>query len=228
MQFILNINISTPPMKSESEKLLAYKTTSSEDEPDIVYDSDKDLEYLPINCDGSVQNETISLTPDDIFSTLMVTPNTLVVKNTLVPSVKQKRCQLINKDNLTRKRIKNSSEWIDIKSKRKLNLGEEHINRGGKLIMAKKMGPPCMEKCQMKCREKLNDEDRKIIFDSYLSLSSHMRQRDFISSNTQIMSKKSSTAFNTSEVISDKIVTNICTKLKTSPILPEDLNVNQL
>jgi len=53
-------------------------------------------------------------------------------ENTLV------RRQLINKDNLTRKRIKNSSEWIDVKSKRKLNLGEEHINRGGKMIMAKR------------------------------------------------------------------------------------------
>lgn len=58
---------------------MAYKATSSEDEPDIVYDSDKDPEYLPINCDDSVQNETNSLTPDDIFSTLIITPNTLVV-----------------------------------------------------------------------------------------------------------------------------------------------------
>ncbi|KAF0713874.1 tigger transposable element-derived protein 6-like, partial [Aphis craccivora] len=163
---------------TKTNQELAHKASSSEDEPDIMYDSDKDPEYLPINCDDSVQNETNSLTPDDIFSTLIVTPNTLVVP--LVPSVKQKRRQLINKNNLTRKRSKNSSEWIDVKSKKKLNLGEEHINRGGKMIMAKKMGPPCMEKCRMKCREKLNDEDRKVIFDSYWSLGSHMRQRDFI------------------------------------------------
>lgn len=121
------------------------------------------------------------------------------VENTLVPSVKQKRRQLINKGNLTRKHSKNSSEQIDVKSKRKLNLGEEHINKEGKMIMAKKMGLPCIEKCQMKCREKLNNEDKKIIFNSYWSLGSHMRQRDFISSNIQMMSKKSSTTFGTSK-----------------------------
>ncbi|KAE9523508.1 hypothetical protein AGLY_016060 [Aphis glycines] len=107
-----------------------------------MYDSDKDPEYLPINCDDSVQNETNSLTPDDIFSTLIVTPNTLVVENTLVPSVKQKRRQLINKDNLTRKRSNNSSEWIGVKSKRKLNLGEELINRGAVFDLQKVLTTP--------------------------------------------------------------------------------------
>jgi len=98
------------------------------------------------------------------------------VENTLAPSVKNKRRHLIDTDKLTGKRIKNNTEWIDVKSKRKLNLGEEHFNREGKIIMAKKMGPPCMEKCRMKCKEKFNDKDRKIIFDSYWSLGSYMRQ----------------------------------------------------
>jgi len=50
------------------------------------------------------------------------------VENTLAPSVKHKRRHLIDTDKLTRKRIKNNTEWIDVKSKRKLNLGEEHIS----------------------------------------------------------------------------------------------------
>jgi len=44
------------------------------------------------------------------------------------------------------------------------------------IAMTKKMGPPCMEKFRIQCREKLNDEDGKIIFDSYWSLGGHTRQ----------------------------------------------------
>lgn len=49
------------------------------------------------------------------------------------------------------------------------------------MAMTKKMGPPCMKKFRIKCREKLNDEDGKIIFD--WSLGGHMRQRNFILRN---------------------------------------------
>lgn len=61
----------------------------------------------------------------------------------------------------------NRKEWNDVKSKQLLNAGVEHCKRKGNIIKAKKLGPPCTEKCRIKCIEKLNNDVHKTIFDLY-------------------------------------------------------------
>lgn len=66
---------------------------------------------------------------------------------------KRKRKNINPQEKLTRKRIRNTTEWIDVKAKKLLNLGVEHTNRSGKKKNAKQMGTQC--NCRMKCYEKV-------------------------------------------------------------------------
>lgn len=79
---------------------------------------------------------------------------------------------------MSRKRARNTSEWIDVKAKRLLNSRLEHINRNNQKKEGKKIGPPCSVNCRMKCRDKLTEEDRKLLFELYWGLGEHTRQWD--------------------------------------------------
>lgn len=151
-----------------------------------------------------------------------------------------------------RKRKSNRKEWNDVKSKQLLNAGVEHCNRKGKIIKAKNLGPPCTDKCRMKCIDKFNNDVRKTIFDLYWGLGTHTRQRDFITKYIKIIEKKQITIsiasqsrrkksrkyylpINNLEIqvcqkmflqtlaISDKVVDNVCKRLITSPVLNKDM-----
>lgn len=97
---------------------------------------------------------------------------------------------------------------------------------------------------------KVNEEERKLLFKLYWALGDHTRQWDYISKNVKMFIKKQSTnqsdescrhfsrkyyfSINNQELqvcqkmflqtyaISDKIITNVCTKLKESPTIPSD------
>lgn len=55
------------------------------------------------------------------------------------------------------------------------------MNRLGKFRPARKMGPPCLDNCKYKCKERIREEDRQKIFDSYWKLNSDYAKRQFIS-----------------------------------------------
>lgn len=138
---------------------------------------------------------------------------------------------------------------MDVKRKKLLNSGQEHFSRDDKKKKAKEMGPPCPLSCRLKCSGKVNEEERKLLFNLYWALGDHTRQWDFISKNVKMFLKKQS--INQSEsrrnfsrtynftinnqdiqvcqkmflqtlAISDKIITNVCTKVKESPTIPSD------
>jgi len=85
--------------------------------------------------------------------------------NREIAYLKKKRKPTAIKRNLVRKSLKHTTDWIDFKSKCQLNKGEEHLNRKIQNRDAKKMGPPCSEKCRMKCFNKLRSTDRKTTFE---------------------------------------------------------------
>lgn len=149
-----------------------------------------------------------------------------------------------------RKRLKHRTDWIDVKSKCQLNKGEEHLNRKGQNKDAKKIGPPCSEKCRMKCFDKLINTDRKTIFESYWEIGDHDRQREFLARYVRIVQIKQSIVspsqsrrnvsrkyfipVNNKEIqvcqkmflqtfaISDKVISNIFKKINNSPVLLAD------
>lgn len=49
-----------------------------------------------------------------------------------------------------------------------------------KLLLQKKMGMPCNEKCRLKCAHKLTNDDRTIIHNNYWKLADINKQREFI------------------------------------------------
>lgn len=65
-------------------------------------------------------------------------------------------------------------------SKVKRIFGESYVNRFGKVRPARKIGPPCLDNCKYKCKDRIKQEDRQQIFDSYWKLSSDYSKRQFI------------------------------------------------
>jgi hypothetical protein len=55
------------------------------------------------------------------------------------------------------------------------------------------MGPPCLLNCGLKCCGKVNEEERKLLFNLNWALGDHTRQWDYVSKNVQIFLKKQST-----------------------------------
>ena len=63
------------------------------------------------------------------------------------------------------------------------NLGQPYVSSSLKNIAERAMREPCNEKCRLKCRENITEQDRKRLFDSFWNLGSLTRQRDFIANN---------------------------------------------
>jgi len=81
---------------------------------------------------------------------------------------------------------------MDVKRKKLLNSGQKHFSRNGKK-KAKEMGPPCPLSCRLKCSSKVNEEERKLLFNLYWALGDHTRQWDYISKNVKMFLKKQNT-----------------------------------
>ncbi|XP_045453588.1 uncharacterized protein LOC123662839 [Melitaea cinxia] len=81
-----------------------------------------------------------------------------------------------------KKKARNPAAWKQNKRKALKNTGQEHTNSSGKVIPAKKMGPPCTEKCLFSCSKRISIEDRQKLFAGYWELGCLTRQRDYIAS----------------------------------------------
>lgn len=68
----------------------------------------------------------------------------------------------------TRKRKRNIDTWAKNKRKQLKTQGKEYCTVKGKTISAKLMKLPC--KCKRKCYEKINEDQRLLIFKNYYSL----------------------------------------------------------
>nr|CAI5829165.1 unnamed protein product [Callosobruchus analis] len=84
--------------------------------------------------------------------------------------------KLILREKKGRKCVRNTSEWIDVKAKKDLNLGMEHKNRKGKLILAKQMKKPCKEE--------------QSLYEEFWKIGNHTRQWDYIARFVKTVDKK--------------------------------------
>lgn len=60
------------------------------------------------------------------------------------------------------------------------NKGQSYVSASSKIVAERKMGPPCKDKCRLKCSELISEDIRKGLFDNYWKMGSLMRQRDYI------------------------------------------------
>lgn len=80
----------------------------------------------------------------------------------------------------SRKKQRNPSTWKRNVRKSKRVAGQEYINTKGITVPEKKVKSCNCLKCRYKCNHKFSEDERQRIFNSYYSLASHERQRDFI------------------------------------------------
>lgn len=133
---------------------------------DIFYDSDRDPEYFPESDPTSSDNESVQVNRDNI-----------------------QREDQVNEENrpdetakkLTRKRVRNEKTWERNVKKIKINKGLAYVSRLGKDHGPKAVGPPCSDKCLLKCPAKISEADRKLVFDKYYNLEDITRKRDYLS-----------------------------------------------
>lgn len=85
----------------------------------------------------------------------------------------------------SKKRMRNEANWRKVKSKTQRNSGQSYTSRTGKVVGARKMGPPCTDKCLQSCSDKFTENYRCELFTKYWALGSLQRQRDFLNSCIQ-------------------------------------------
>lgn len=82
------------------------------------------------------------------------------------------------------KRKRNESSWKRNISKIARNSGKEYEshskNSEKRLKEARKMKSPCQDKCRLKCKEKMTEDERMSVFDAYWNLGDIAKQREFI------------------------------------------------
>ncbi|CAH0715769.1 unnamed protein product, partial [Brenthis ino] len=88
----------------------------------------------------------------------------------------------------SRKRQRNEQEWECNKRKDARNKGLEYVSVRKKLNPPKKIrkGKDCLNKCVLKCSQKITDDERLSIFTDYYNLSSE-EKRMFLLNNTSCL-----------------------------------------
>lgn len=95
----------------------------------------------------------------------------------------------------TKKRRINTAKWAANIKKGAKNTGQEFRDIDEKLILHKRqLLDGCGVSCKFKCESKLNQEQRKKIFNNFWSLGNHMRQWNFIQVCLRSMRIKDSAA----------------------------------
>ncbi|CAH1102530.1 unnamed protein product [Psylliodes chrysocephalus] len=84
------------------------------------------------------------------------------------------------KQKLKRKRKAKPESWKKNLTKRLRNEGKQYINKNNKLVRERRLGPPCTEKCKLKCKTKLTNEERQDIFNEYYNLPDLQSKRKFV------------------------------------------------
>nr|CAI5822397.1 unnamed protein product [Callosobruchus analis] len=170
----------------KADRLLPFDTTiHTSNQPSGIILSDNpdiDPDYMPVEISDSEQSDMPKTVGCCIQKAPVHTPGLDENSDTIkeVQVCRKRKLILIKKKG--RKRVRNTSEWIDVKAKKDLNLGMEHKNRKGKLILAKQMKEPCKEECRNRCREKISQDNRQSLFEEFWKIDNHTRQWDYIAS----------------------------------------------
>lgn len=121
---------------------------------------------LEVTASNAVTDTHLHNTPSNANNIISDIENNETSFNEPVPAVRaQKRARVQNKKKL---------------AKILRNKGQSYVSASLKFVPERKIGPPCNEKCRIKCRELISEEIRQGLFDNYWKMGSLMRQRDYI------------------------------------------------
>lgn len=175
-------------------KLLFISDTKKENRSDTPPSPDCGLDHLDIDCKNHVcpclveKKQTIfplrSQSSTASSNSAQSTPQTNIHLASIISTPTQTlrprlRHYASRKDtcNVRRRRV---SEWIDTKRKIMKNLGKEYKSRKGTVRAAKKMHERCLSTCRVKCSEKITEDERQHVFETFWALGDQNKQREYI------------------------------------------------
>ncbi|CAG5052442.1 unnamed protein product [Parnassius apollo] len=91
----------------------------------------------------------------------------------------------------SRKRVAKPTEWLQNKCKILRNAGSAYVTLKTKVKKdARKIKPPCSERCRLKCKEEFSEIDREAVFKEFWELKNINRQRHFINRHMAPIKRK--------------------------------------
>ncbi|CAH1640749.1 unnamed protein product [Spodoptera littoralis] len=78
----------------------------------------------------------------------------------------------------SKKRLRRTSEWSDVKRKYLKNIGQKYVTKKGKVVDDKILGAPC--KCRYRCFEKITHDQRYACFQKFWRLGNREKQWAFV------------------------------------------------
>lgn len=167
---------------SDEYLYLAHVAVRNEEHYEAVLKLDSD--YQGLSCEQSKnegQKEPSESIEGEQTSPLdMYNERNLPSDDTLLTPHKRAIYKSPKKKLSSRKKQRNPSTWKRNVRKSKRVAGQEYINTKGITVPEKKVKSCNCLKCRYKCNHKFSEDERQRIFNSYYSLASHERQRDFI------------------------------------------------
>lgn len=97
----------------------------------------------------------------------------------------------------SRKRQKHPESWKKNILKKLRESGDKYTNRSGKIIVPRKMKPPCANTCFYLCTKFFNENDRSNIFNDFWSLSDNDKNQFYLKFVKQIPVKRHRTSSQT-------------------------------
>lgn len=91
-----------------------------------------------------------------------------------------------------KKRLRKAATWKSKIVKQLRNSGKAYqsLSKSKKLVPERKVGPPCGNKCRLKCKDIVDEMTRQKVFDAYWGLGNLERQREFIVRHSQQIKPK--------------------------------------
>ncbi|CAG4998619.1 unnamed protein product [Parnassius apollo] len=149
-------------------------STSNEDSDDSVKDPDFQIEER-----RSIKISDDSETEDNVGNqaNFEATPAATSSVSTLYSSLDD---TIPDTKKRSRKRVAKPTEWLQNKCKILRNEGSAYVTLKTKVKKdARKIKPPCSERCRLKCKEKFSEVDREAVFKEFWELKDINRKRDF-------------------------------------------------
>lgn len=186
--FVLVMRDKMDKCASKSTKMLQGSNNTDTKSDFSSYDSVKDPIYKKSVSSSSTESTTSSSGSGSstTSSSSSKIEEDAKNKNEDVNTVLPNESPTPEKKRRGRKRKADPSNSIKATAKRLRNAGFAYISNSKKnkvTIPERKMGPPCTEKCKLKCCLNITECQRQQIFSAYWQLGCLQRQREFISSN---------------------------------------------
>lgn len=124
---------------------------------DVHAESKEDKEGTDFSSDDSLADPNYRVENNDLSSD----------SDERVEDNVKENISLESNQNLTRKRKAQPHLWKTNVAKRLRNAGKEYVGKSNVLVRERRLGPPCTEKCKLKCNTKFDDDTRRQIFNAY-------------------------------------------------------------